>query len=192
VSISIRKLMSRCVWAPHQEASFFLVDFRPVSPFLLLPQFNRFWLDPENPESFPSGLLEALEELLSSSSSTVPDLGPSGIAKSGYGEGPEAGTAARLKAQMQADALRPLVSGSVGSDDEGDDDKRPLRMGTGADPNRKEPAATVAVWPEETLLQVGGYLQLSVSRFLHFSLADHPNRPDPSSYPHHPRLGDHW
>lgn len=129
-----------------------------------LAQFNRFWLDPENPESFPPGLLEALEELLSSSSSGIHDPGPSDIAKTGQGMGSDAGTAARLKAQMQADALRPLNSDSAGSDD-GEDGERPLRTGTGVDSDQRDVAETVPVWPEETLIEVGNYLRLSVSRF---------------------------
>ena len=67
---------------------------------------------------------------------------------------------------MQADALRPVNSGLVGND-EGEGDDGPLRMGTGADPDRTDLGETVAVWPEETLLQVADYLRLNVSRF-HF------------------------
>jgi hypothetical protein len=140
-------------------------------PHLTFPsiQFNRFWLDPTNPESFPTGLLEALEELLSSSSSAVPDPGVSDTTKSGRWGGPDPGTTARLKAQMQADALRPLNPGSVGSDED-EDGERPLRMGTAVDPDRIDPVEAITVWPEETLLQVGDYLRLSVSRFLRFPL----------------------
>lgn len=140
-------------------------------PHLTFPsiQFNRFWLDPTNPESFPTGLLEALEELLSSSSSAVPDPGVSDTTKSGQRGGPDAGTTARLKAQMQADALRPLNPGSVGSDED-EDGERPLRMGTAVDPDRIDPVEAITVWPEETLLQVGDYLRLNVSRFLRFPL----------------------
>jgi len=133
-------------------------------PYCSFTQFNRFWLDPENPESFPPGLLEALEQSLSTSPSGVPDPGPSDITISGWGVEPDAGTAARLKTQMQADALQPLNTGSVGSD-EGEDGDHPLRMGTGVHADRGDPAESVAVWPEETLLQVGDYLRLGVSRF---------------------------
>lgn len=94
----------------------------------------------------------------------VPDSGPLGTAKSGRGE-PDAGTAVRLKAQIQADALQPLNTDSAGNED--DEDGRPLRMGTGVDPERKDDAESVAVWPEETLHQVGDYLRLGVSCFLH-------------------------
>jgi hypothetical protein len=65
---------------------------------------------------------------------------------------------------MQADALQPLNSGPIGSEED-EDDGRPLRMGTSVDPEGKDHAETVAVWPEETLLQVGAYLRLGVSRF---------------------------
>ena len=125
-------------------------------------QFNRFWLDPENPESFPPGLLEALEELLSSSSSGAPGPGSSDVTRPGQGEGLETGTSARLKAQMQADALRPLKSGSIGNGED-EDGECLLRMGTGADSDREDPVETIAVWPEETLHAVGDYLRLRVS-----------------------------
>lgn len=120
-------------------------------------QFNWFWLDSGNPESFPAGLLAALEESWSSSSELVPDSGPSGSVKPNQG-GPDGGTAARLKARMQADALRPLNASPVGDEDE----ERPLPMRTGVDPGQEDHVET-AVWPEETLLQVGDYLRLSVS-----------------------------
>lgn len=125
-------------------------------------QFNRFWLDPATPELFPPGLLEALEELWSSSSSGVLDPGPPATTKPGEGTRTDAGTATRLKAQMQADALRPLHSVSAGGDED-EDDERLLSVGTGVDSDRKDPAKIVTVWPEETLLQVGDYLRLSVS-----------------------------
>jgi hypothetical protein len=149
-----------------------LLGFTPCSR-LTFPstQFNRFWLDPENPESFPPGLLEALNELWSSQSSVVPDPGPSDIEKLCQG-GPDAGKAARLKAQMEADALQPLKSSSGGGEVD-EDDERPLRVGTGVSSDRDDHVETVAVWPEETLLQVGDYLRLSVSNSLHFPLFSH-------------------
>jgi len=108
-----------------------------------------------------------LEEFLSSSSLGISDPGASDSTKSGQGGGPDAGTAARLKAQMQADALRPLNSGSVGSNG-GEDGERPLRMGTGVGSDGGDPVETIPVWPEESLLQVSDHLWLSVSRSLSF------------------------
>ena len=126
-----------------------------------LLQFNRLWLDPGDLDSFPPGLSQALEEFYSSSSSAIPVAGSPGTIKPGP-QVPDAGAAARLKAQMQADALRPLDAGSVG--DEGDEeDERRIRMGSGVDLGREDHDGTVAVWPEETLLQVGDYLRLNVS-----------------------------
>ena len=143
VSVSTRRLIS-------------MYDLVLRLPFSLLtfPKFNRFWLDAGDPESFPPGLLEALEELWSSSSSAGPN--PDSLST-------DPGAAARLKAQIQADALRPLNISSVENEEEGGE--RPLRMGTGADSDRNGSDDTVAVplWPEETLLQVGDYLRLSVS-----------------------------
>lgn len=122
-------------------------------------QFNRLWLDPSDPESFPQGLLEGLEGLSSSSSSGILDLSFAGISSSGK---IEVGTAARLKIQMQADAIGPLdlVPTEIDEDDEG-----PLRMGTCANSDLKDPDEAVAVWPEDALLQVSDYLRLSVSSF---------------------------
>jgi len=152
-------------------------------------QFNQLWLDPTIPESFPPGLLEALEELLPSLPSGVPDPGSPDISKSGKGAGTDSGTAARLKAQMQADALKPLYSVPAGNGED-DDDDRPLRMGTGIDSDQKDPGEIVAVWPEETLVRVSNYLQLSVSRFLSgHGLGHQPRIPPPIS---HLRLGNHW
>jgi len=127
-------------------------------------KFNRFWLDPENRESFPQGLWESLEELwLCSSSLLVPGPGSLGTGKAGQ-SGPDAGTAVRLKVQIQADALQPLNTGSVENED--DEGERPLRMGTGADTERNDDAESVVVWPEETLHQVSDYLRLGAPQRL--------------------------
>jgi hypothetical protein len=62
-----------------------------------------------------------------------------------------------------------VSAGSGGDDDDNDDDDgRPLQMETGVDTDQKDPCETVAVWPEEALLQVGNYLRLSVSCFYVF------------------------
>ena len=92
---------------------------------------------------------------------------------SGQGEAPGAGAAARLKAQMQADALRPLSSDSVGSGED-EDGECPLRVGTGVDSSQEDHAEAIAVWSEEMLLQIGGYLRLSVSCSLRFPLSHQP------------------
>lgn len=97
-----------------------------------------------------------MEAVWSASSSGDPDSGSLRITRTSRG-GADPGAAARLKAQMQADGLRPLDPSSDGSG-EGDEDS-----------DRKEHGEAVAVWPEETLLQVGDYLRLSVSRILHFT-----------------------
>jgi hypothetical protein len=110
--------------------------------------------------------LEALEELWISSSSGDQDSGSLRTIAAGLGGGADPGTAARLKAQMQVDGLRPLDARSVGSDEGGE---RPLRMGTGGGSDGKDQDETVAVWPEETLLEAGDYLRLGVSRTLHFT-----------------------
>ena len=69
-------------------------------------QFNVLWLDPANPDAFPIGLVDALNEM--------------GAGE--WGEGGEGGRSMeeRLRAQMQADALRPL----------GDDEDQPKNADT--------------------------------------------------------------
>ena len=182
-SISTRRLISRYgdslfLWIPASRLTFSSI------------QFNQLWLEPTIPESFPPGLLEALEELLPSLPSGVPDPGSPDISKSGKGAGTDSGTTARLKAQMQADALKPLYSMSAGNGEDDDDDDRPLRMGTGIDSDQKDPDDIVAVWPEETLVRVSNYLQLSVSRFLSGHRLGHQSR---LSLPiSHLRLGNRW
>lgn len=63
---------------------------------IALHQFNVLWLNPESPETFPEGLLDALDE---------PALVTS-IQKHQANQSIEG----RLRAKMQADALRPLKS----------------------------------------------------------------------------------
>jgi hypothetical protein len=104
--------------------------------------------------------LEALEEHWNSLSSGDQESGALRVIKSGEGG------AALLKAQMQADGLRPLDAGAVVDEE---DDEGPLRMGTSTDSDGKDHDEAVAVWPEETLVQAGDYLRLSVSCTLRFT-----------------------
>jgi len=67
-------------------------------------QFNVLWLDPTNPDAFPDGLVEA--------------MGAAAAADAEWGgSGSQGSNEERLRAQMQADALRPL----------GDDDDLPKK-----------------------------------------------------------------
>jgi hypothetical protein len=63
---------------------------------MVAPQFNVFWLNPEASETFPPGLLDALED-------DAYVLAPS-VARRRTQEDTEA----RLREQMRADALQPL------------------------------------------------------------------------------------
>ncbi len=79
-------------------------------------QFNVLWLSPEHPETFPEGLLDALDDpvLVATIQRQRADHSLEG----------------RLRAKMQADALRPLKSSldDVDADaDAGDADKTELR-----------------------------------------------------------------
>jgi len=69
-------------------------------------EFNVLWLDPTNPEAFPAGLVEAVE-------------------RGGDGRGGQRSVEEQLRAQMRADALRPL------DDEDGED--LPKKAGSGAD-----------------------------------------------------------
>jgi hypothetical protein len=89
-------------------------------------QFNVLWLNPQLPESFPEGLLDALSE--HTSIAIIPSTrDPTSVE-------------ARLRLQMQRDALRPLA----------EDDS--------------EPIAGVSLYPSETIQEAVEFLQLSVRR----------------------------
>jgi hypothetical protein len=96
-----------------------------------LSKFNCYWLDPTDPESFPPGLLTALEDLW------IPPAHY--IRKVSYERGDS--VEARLRSQMQADALQPLPA---------DDD------------NRRSVVQATEHWAEETLSDVGAFLNMKV------------------------------
>ena len=97
-------------------------------------QFNILWLNPKNPESFPEGLVEALDDnnITVASADTVLD---SRSAQS------------RLRSQMEADSLRPL---KFGLDDDEDT--------TDESPNLKE------LFSPETIEEATQFLRLTVSK----------------------------
>ena len=103
--------------------------------FDFLGQFNVLWLNPESPETFPEGLLDALDD---------PALVTS-IQQRQAGHSIEG----RLRAKMQADALRPLKSTLEDLDEEGE---------TGIEKSelRKEP------YSEEELQEAIQFLRLGV------------------------------
>lgn len=76
-------------------------------------QFNVLWLNPEHPETFPEGLLDALDDpaLVASIQRQRADHSIEG----------------RLRAKMQADALRPLKSSLDDVDAAADDEKAEAR-----------------------------------------------------------------
>lgn len=76
-------------------------------------QFNVLWLNPESPETFPDGLLDALDD---------PAL-VTAIQQRQAGHSLEG----RLRAKMQAEALRPLKSTLEDLEDEGGIEKAELR-----------------------------------------------------------------
>ena len=69
----------------------------------MFEQFNILWLNPKNPESFPKGLVEALND-------SITDAGLDSRS-----------VQSRLRSQMEADSLQPLKFGL----DEDTTDERP-------------------------------------------------------------------
>ena len=98
-------------------------------------QFNVLWLDPENPESFPEGLLDALDD--------------PAVVVAIERQRADHSIEGRLKAKMQADALRPLESSLDDADDTTDAaaDKTALRS---------------SPYSEEELQEVTQFLRLGV------------------------------
>ncbi|KAI9448275.1 hypothetical protein H4582DRAFT_2107627 [Lactarius indigo] len=98
-------------------------------------EFNVFWLNPTNPESFPAGLMEALSET---------------VAPAWRGDGP---IEERLRAQIQADMLVPL-------DDDGDlpKDADP-KSGPWAPETIEEATQFLCLKPLERLSRVLQYLR---------------------------------
>ena len=86
------------------------------------------WLDPANPDAFPAGLVDAVDEMVAGE----------------WSEGGEDGRSMkeRLRAQMQADALRPL----------GDDDDQPKNADSDPVP-----------LPSGTIQEAAQFLRLNVS-----------------------------
>lgn len=75
----------------------------------LVPQFNVLWLDPINPDTFPTGLLDAV-----TASMTATTTAAANTTAVWSGKGEERSKEERLREQMRADALQPL-------DDDDDD-----------------------------------------------------------------------
>lgn len=76
-------------------------------------QFNVLWLNPESPERFPEGLLDALDDPVLATALQQRQAGHS--------------LEGRLRAKIQADALRPLKSTLEDVDDDGGLEKAGLR-----------------------------------------------------------------
>ncbi|KAI0370278.1 hypothetical protein BV20DRAFT_995525 [Pilatotrama ljubarskyi] len=110
-------------------------------------QFNVLWLNPENPETFPEGLLDALDDpaLVASIQRHRADHSIEG----------------RLRAKMQADALRPLKSSLDDVDDEGggDADKPELRKSPYSAEELEEALQFLRLNPQDRLTLVLDYLR---------------------------------
>jgi hypothetical protein len=85
-----------------------------------VPQFNVFWLDPINPDTFPAGLLDAV----------TPSTAAVATAPGWSGRDEERSVEERLREQMRADALQSL-------DDDDDDNEAVTSSPKNADLNRE-------------------------------------------------------
>ncbi|OSC99170.1 hypothetical protein PYCCODRAFT_1395626 [Trametes coccinea BRFM310] len=108
-------------------------------------QFNVLWLNAEHPETFPDGLLDALDDpaLVSSIQRHRPDHSLEG----------------RLRAKMQADALRPLKSSL--EDVDGDDgvEKAEARASPYSEEDLEEARQFLRLNPRDRLTLVLDYLR---------------------------------
>ena len=104
-------------------------------------QFNVLWLNPEDPETFPEGLLDALDDpaLVAAVQRQRADHSLEG----------------RLRAKMQADALRPLKASldDVDADEDATADKAELRS---------------SPYSEEELQEAVQFLRLGVRALIAF------------------------
>ncbi|KAH9943068.1 uncharacterized protein BXZ73DRAFT_97130 [Epithele typhae] len=110
-------------------------------------EFNVLWLDPENPESFPDGLLDALDD---------PAL-TAQIQRARVGDSIEG----RLRAKMRADALRPLQGSLADADDtgEGAADQVELRKSPYSEEELQEAVQFLRLGPPDRLTLILDYLR---------------------------------
>ncbi|KAH9894268.1 hypothetical protein C8Q73DRAFT_695078 [Cubamyces lactineus] len=108
-------------------------------------QFNVLWLNPEHPETFPEGLLDALDDpaLVASIQRQRADHSIEG----------------RLRAKMQADALRPLKSSLDDVDAAANDEKAEARSSPYSEEELEEALQFLRLNPRDRLTLVLDYLR---------------------------------
>ncbi|KAI9067566.1 hypothetical protein FKP32DRAFT_1609307 [Trametes sanguinea] len=108
-------------------------------------QFNVLWLNAEHPETFPDGLLDALDDpaLVSSIQRHRPDHSLEG----------------RLRAKMQADALRPLKSSLEDVDGDDEVEKTEARASPYSEEDLEEARQFLRLNPRDRLTLVLDYLR---------------------------------
>ncbi|PIL36770.1 hypothetical protein GSI_00460 [Ganoderma sinense ZZ0214-1] len=111
-------------------------------------QFNVLWLNPESPETFPDGLLDALDD---------PTL-VTAIQQRQVGHSLEG----RLRAKMQADALRPLKS-TLEDLDEGGIEKAEFRKSPYSEEELQEAVQFLRLGAQDRLTLVLDYLRRKYS-----------------------------
>ncbi|KAM5535641.1 hypothetical protein V8D89_010628 [Ganoderma adspersum] len=112
-------------------------------------QFNVLWLNPESPETFPDGLLDALDD---------PAL-VTAIQQRQAGHSLEG----RLRAKMQAEALRPLKSTLEDLEDEGGIEKAELRKSPYSEEELQEAVQFLRLGTQDRLTLVLDYLRRKYS-----------------------------
>lgn len=100
-----------------------------------LAQFNVFWLDPEAPESFPRGLLDAMED-------DAYTLAPLAVRQRALHD-----IQARTRLDMEASALQPM---------------QPLDVIDEDNSTSKNPGTLEDSYDEETVGRTGNFLRLPV------------------------------
>ncbi|RDX53138.1 hypothetical protein OH76DRAFT_1376385 [Lentinus brumalis] len=108
-------------------------------------QFNVLWLNPESPETFPEGLLDALDDpvLVASIQRHKTDHSLEG----------------RLRAKMQADALRPLKSSLDDIDADDSSEKPELRKSPYSEEELQEAIQFLKLGAQDRLTLVLDYLR---------------------------------
>ena len=117
---------------------------------VLVPQFNVLWLDPINPDTFPTGLLDAVNA--STAAAATPP------AWSGN-KGEERSLEQRLREQMRTNALQPLGD----DDDDDDDDEIAASLPKNTDVNSESHL------PPKWIEDAAQFLRLNVSHNFYFT-----------------------